>query len=36
MQSLAPKQKKLQEKYGGDPKKLREEMAKLMREENVN
>ncbi len=36
MQSLAPKQKKLQEKYKDDPKKMKEEMAKLMREEGVN
>jgi len=36
MAALAPKQKKLQEKYASDPAKLREEMAKLMREENVN
>lgn len=36
MQALAPKQKKLQEKYKDDPKKLREEMARLMREENIN
>ncbi|MBX3385319.1 MAG: YidC/Oxa1 family insertase periplasmic-domain containing protein [Phycisphaeraceae bacterium] len=36
MQAIAPKQRALQEKYGKDPKKLREEMARLMREENVN
>ncbi|MBL0871197.1 MAG: membrane protein insertase YidC [Phycisphaerales bacterium] len=36
MAALAPKQKKLQEKYASDPAKLREEMAKLMKEENVN
>ncbi len=36
MQNLAPKQKKLQEKYKDDPKKMKEEMAKLMREEGVN
>ena len=36
MQALGPKQKKLQEKYKDDPKKLREEMARLMREEGVN
>ncbi len=36
MQGLAPKQKKLQEKFKADPKKLREEMARLMREENIN
>ncbi len=36
MQNLAPKQKKLQEKYRDDPQKMREEMTKLMREEGVN
>lgn len=36
MQALAPKQKKIQEMYKNDPKRLREEMARLMREENVN
>lgn len=36
MQALAPKQAKLKEKYGNDPAKLREESAKLMREENIN
>jgi YidC/Oxa1 family membrane protein insertase len=36
MGDMAPKQKKLQEKYAGDPQKLREEMAKLWREEGVN
>ncbi len=36
MQKLAPKQKALQEKYGSDPAKLREELAKLMKEENVS
>ncbi len=36
MQALAPKQKKIQEKYADDPQKLREEMAKLWREEGVN
>ncbi|MGD9689446.1 MAG: membrane protein insertase YidC [Phycisphaerales bacterium] len=35
MSGLAPKQKKLQEKFGGDPKRLREEQAKLMQEEGV-
>jgi len=35
MQRIAPKQKKLQEKYKDDPKKLQGEMARLMREENV-
>lgn len=36
MQDLAPKQKKLQERYKDDPQKLREETAKLWREEGVN
>lgn len=36
MQRIAPKQKKLQEKYKGDPKRLHEEVRKLMREENVS
>ena len=36
MQELAPKQKKLQEKYGGDRKKMQEEMTKLWREEGIN
>lgn len=36
MQELAPKQKKLQEKYGNDRKKMQEEMTKLWREEGVN
>ncbi|CAN5799281.1 hypothetical protein BH11PLA1_BH11PLA1_13380 [soil metagenome] len=36
MQAVAPKQKKLQEKYASDPQKLREEVAKLMKEEEVN
>ena len=36
MQDLAPKQKKLQEKYKDDPKRLRDEMGRLMREEGVN
>ncbi|MCB9846925.1 MAG: membrane protein insertase YidC [Phycisphaeraceae bacterium] len=36
MQALAPKQKKLQEKYKDDPKRLQQEMATLMREEGVN
>ena len=35
MQRIAPKQKKLQEKYKDEPKKLQGEMARLMREENV-
>lgn len=36
MSDMAPKQKKLQEKYASDPQKMREEMAKLWREEGVN
>ncbi len=36
MADMAPKQKKLQEKYGSDQQKLREEMGKLWREEGVN
>lgn len=36
MQRVAPKQKALQEKYKNDPVKMREELARLMREENVN
>jgi YidC/Oxa1 family membrane protein insertase len=36
MQEVAPKQKKLQEKYKGDSKKLQEETAKLWREEGVS
>jgi len=36
MQRIAPKQKKLQEKYKDDPKKMREEVTKLMREEHIN
>lgn len=36
MQALAPKQKKLQERYAADPKRLREEMARLWREEGVS
>lgn len=36
MQELAPKQKAIQEKYKGDPAKLREETGRLMRESNVN
>lgn len=35
LQALAPKQQKLQEKYKDDPAKLRQEMAKLFQEENV-
>ncbi len=33
---LGPKQKKLQERYKDDPKKLREEIGRLYREEGVN
>ncbi len=36
MQAIAPKQKKLQEKYKDEPKKLQQEMARLMREEGVD
>lgn len=36
MQRVGPKMKALQEKYKGDPQKLREEMARLNREEGVN
>ncbi len=36
MQEMAPKQKKIQEKYKDDPKKVREEMSKLWREEGIN
>ncbi|MFN0134405.1 MAG: membrane protein insertase YidC [Phycisphaerales bacterium] len=36
MQEMAPKQKKLQEKYASDPKQMREEMAKLWREEGIS
>lgn len=36
MQRVGPKQKILQEKFKDDPKRLREEMSNLMREENVN
>lgn len=35
MQSMAPKQKKLQEKYKDDRAKLQQEMAKLWREEGI-
>jgi len=35
LQALAPKQQKLQERYKDDPAKLRQEMAKLFQEENV-
>lgn len=36
MSALGPKQKKLQEKYKDDPKRLQQEMGRLMREEGVN
>ena len=36
MQRIAPKQKKIQEKYKDEPKKMQAEMSRLMREENVN
>lgn len=36
MQGMAPKQKKVQEKYKDDPKKMREEMGKLWREEGIS
>ncbi len=36
MQAVGPKQKILQEKYTGDPKKLQEETAKLWREEGIS
>jgi len=36
MQGLAPKQKKIQEKYKNDPAKMREELGRLMREENIS
>lgn len=36
MQNVAPKQQKLQERYRDDPAKLREETAKLWREEGVS
>ncbi len=36
MQGLAPKQKKLQEKYKDDPKRLQQEMARLMKEEGID
>jgi len=36
MQQMAPKQKKLQEKYKDDTKRMQAEMAKLWREEGVN
>ncbi|MBX3358121.1 MAG: YidC/Oxa1 family insertase periplasmic-domain containing protein [Phycisphaeraceae bacterium] len=36
MQSLAPKQRAIQEKYKNDPKKRNEELSRLMREEGIN
>lgn len=36
MQAMAPKQAKLKEKYGDDPKKLQQEMGKLWKEEGIN
>jgi len=36
MQGMAPKQAKLKEKYGDDPKRMQSEMAKLWREEGIN
>ncbi|MEM9065537.1 MAG: membrane protein insertase YidC [Planctomycetota bacterium] len=36
MQGLAPKQAKIKEKYGDDPKQMQAEMAKLWREEGIN
>lgn len=36
MQSMAPKQQKLREKYGDDPKKMQTEMARLWKEEGIN
>lgn len=36
MQGMAPKQQKLKEKYGHDPKLLQQETAKLWREEGIN
>lgn len=36
MQQMAPKQKKIQEKYKSDPKRMQAEMAKLWREEGIN
>lgn len=36
MQDMAPKQKKLQERYGSDKQKLQQEVGKLWREEGVN
>ena len=36
MQALAPKQKKLKEQFKDDPKRLQQEMARLMQEEGVS
>lgn len=36
MQAMAPKQKKIKEKFGDDPKRMQQEMTKLWREEGVN
>ncbi|MBO6512728.1 MAG: membrane protein insertase YidC [Phycisphaerales bacterium] len=36
MQSMAPKQKELREKYKDDPKKMQQEMSKLWREEGIS
>ncbi len=36
MQAIAPKQKKIKEKYGDDPKRMQQEMTKLWREEGIN
>ncbi|TVQ62868.1 MAG: membrane protein insertase YidC [Phycisphaerales bacterium] len=36
MQAMAPKQKKLQEKFKDDPKRMQQEMRKLWAEEGVN
>ncbi|MGE3107217.1 MAG: membrane protein insertase YidC [Phycisphaerales bacterium] len=36
MSALGPKQKKIQEKYKDDPARMRQELAQLMREENIS
>ncbi|MBL8746998.1 MAG: membrane protein insertase YidC [Phycisphaerae bacterium] len=36
MQSLAPKQQKIKERFKDDPKRMQEEMMRLMKEEKVN
>lgn len=36
MQAIAPKQQKIRERYKDEPKRMQEEMIKLMREEKVN